>query len=48
MVEGVVGDMGDVGVGGHVGDYELLAHNTGLDGKYDETIKSCLCFSSSS
>jgi hypothetical protein len=36
VVEGVVGDMGDVGVGEHVGDYELLEHNTGLDGDYDD------------
>ena len=36
MVEGVVDDMGDVGVGGHVDDYELLEHNTGLDGEYDD------------
>ena len=30
--------MGDVGVGEHVDDYELLEHNTGLDGEYDEKI----------
>ena len=30
VVEGVVGDMGDVGVG----DYELLEHNKDLDGEY--------------
>ena len=35
MVEGVVGDMVDVGVGGHVDDYELLEHNKDLDGEYD-------------
>ena len=34
MVGGVVGDMGDVG--GYVNDYELLEHNTGLDGEYDD------------
>ena len=39
MVEGVVGDMVDVGVGGHVGDYERLEHNTGLDDEYD----GCTC-----
>ena len=41
MVVGVVvvehvGDVGDVGVGEHVGDYELLEHNMGLDGEYDD------------
>ena len=50
MVEGVVGTahtghVGDVGVGGHVGDHELLEHNKDLDGEYDETITSWLCFS---
>ena len=48
MVEGVVGDIGDVGVGEHVDDYELLEHNKDLNGEYDETITSCLCFSSRS
>ena len=48
MVEGVVGDIGDVAVGGHVDDYELLEHNKDLNGEYDETIASCLCFSSRS
>ena len=38
MVAGVVGveHFGDVGVGGYVEDYELLEHNTGLDGEYDD------------
>ena len=31
-----VGDVGDVGVGGYVEDYELLEHNTGLDGENDD------------
>ena len=44
VVEGVVGDMGDVGVG----DYELLEHNKDLDGEYNEKVTSCLCFSSRS
>ena len=50
MVEGVVGaaHTGDVRVGGHVGDHELLEHNKYLDGEYVETITSCLCFSSRS
>ena len=29
-------------------DYELLEHNKGLDGEYDEKITSWLCFSSRS
>ena len=56
VVEGVVvvehaGDVGgDVKVGGHMSDndYELIEHNKGLDGEYDETITSFLCFSSRS
>ena len=41
MVAGVVGvehfgDVGDVGVGGYVEDYELLEHNMGLDGENDD------------
>ena len=41
VVEGVVGvehvgEVGDVGVGEHVGDYELLEHNKDLDGEYDD------------
>ena len=42
MVEGVVGDMGDVGVGEHADDYELLGHNTGLDDECDD----CTCLKS--
>jgi hypothetical protein len=48
VVEGVVGDMSDVGVDEHVGDYELLGHNKDLDGENDETITSFLCFRSRS